>query len=43
MFTDASYAEKHYRIGDVARIWCLGRETVRKLKDNPGLIKIKTS
>jgi hypothetical protein len=34
--------EKHYRIGDLARIWGLGRETVRKLvKDEPGVIKIR--
>ena len=35
--------EKHYRIGDLARMWGLGRETVRKLvKDDPGVIKIRT-
>jgi len=34
--------EKHYRIGDLARLWGLGRETVRKLvKDDPGVIKIQ--
>ena len=34
--------EKHYRIGDLARLWGLGRETVRKLvKDEPGVIKIR--
>src|SRR5271155_5606193 len=34
--------EKHYRIGDLARMWGLGRETVRKLvKDDPGVIKIR--
>jgi hypothetical protein len=34
--------ERHYRIGDLARIWGLGRETVRKLvKDDPGVIKIR--
>lgn len=34
--------EKHYRIGELARIWGLGRETVRKLvKDEPGVIKIR--
>ena len=34
--------EKHYRIGDLARLWGLGRETVRKLvKDDPGVIKIR--
>jgi hypothetical protein len=34
--------EKHYRIGDLARLWKLGRETVRKLVMNePGVIKIR--
>jgi hypothetical protein len=34
--------ERHYRIGDLARLWGLGRETVRKLvKDDPGVIKIR--
>ena len=34
--------EKHYRIGDLARLWGLGRETVRKLvKDDPSVIKIR--
>ena len=34
--------EKHYRIGDLARLWGLGRETVRKLvKDDPGVVKIR--
>ena len=34
--------EKHYRIGELARLWGLGRETVRKLvKDDPGVIKIR--
>lgn len=34
--------EKHYRIGELARLWSLGRETVRKLvKDDPGVIKIR--
>jgi len=33
--------EKHYRISDLARLWGLGRETVRKLvKDDPGVIKV---
>jgi hypothetical protein len=25
---DSTPFEKHYRIGDLARMWCLGRETV---------------
>jgi hypothetical protein len=34
--------ERHYRIGDLARLWGLGRETVRKLvKDDPGVVKIR--
>jgi hypothetical protein len=34
--------ERHYRIGDLARIWGLGRETVRKLvKDDPGVVKVR--
>jgi hypothetical protein len=34
--------ETHYRIGDLARLWGLGRETVRKLvKDDPGVLKIR--
>jgi hypothetical protein len=39
--TDTSF-EKHYRLGELARMWGLGRETVRKLvKDDPGVIKIR--
>jgi hypothetical protein len=34
--------ERHYRISDLARLWGLGRETVRKLiKDDPDVIKIR--
>ncbi len=34
--------EKHYRIGELARIWGLGRETVRKLvKDEPGVVRVR--
>lgn len=34
--------EKHYRISDLARLWRLGRETVRKLvKDDPGVVRIR--
>jgi len=37
LFTPSAF-ERHYRIGELARIWGLGRETVRKLvKDEPGL------
>lgn len=42
MSADSSYAEKHYRIGELAELWKLGRETVRLLvKDDPGVIKIR--
>jgi hypothetical protein len=34
--------ERHYRIGELAEIWKLGRETVRLLvKDEQGVIKIR--
>jgi hypothetical protein len=34
--------EVHYTIGDIARQWRLGRETVRLLvKDEPGVLKIR--
>jgi hypothetical protein len=34
--------EKHYRIGELALMWGLGRETVRLLvKDDPGVIRIR--
>jgi len=40
MLSENTTFEKHYRIGDLARLWGLGRETVRKLvKDDPGVIK----
>ena len=36
---DNTTFEKHYRVGDLARLWGLGRETVRKLvKDDPGAV-----
>lgn len=39
---DSPTFEKHYRVGELARIWGLGRETVRKLVMNePGVIKIR--
>lgn len=42
MLVDNATFEKHYRIGELARLWCLGRETVRKLvKDDPGVVKIR--
>ena len=40
--TAPSALEKHYAIGDLATLWRLGRETVRKLvKDDPGVLKIQ--
>jgi len=39
---DTSYAEKHYRISELSRLWGLGRETVRLLvKDDPGVLKVR--
>jgi hypothetical protein len=39
---DTASFEKHYRIGELAEMWGLGRETVRRLvKDDPGVIKIR--
>lgn len=34
--------ERHYRIGELAEMWKLGRETVRLLvKDEAGVIKVR--
>lgn len=34
--------ERHFRVSDLASLWGIGRETVRKLvKDDPGVIKIR--
>ena len=42
MVSDSTPFEKHYRIGDLARTWGLGRETIRRIiKDDPGVIKIR--
>jgi len=42
MAVDTTTFEKHYRISELARMWGLGRETVRLLvKDDPGVIKIR--
>lgn len=39
--TDSTF-EPHYSIGDLAKQWRLGRETVRLLiKDEPGVLKIR--
>jgi len=38
---EARFAERHYRIGELAELWGLGRETIRKvLIDEPGEVKI---
>jgi hypothetical protein len=42
MSTQDTTFEKHYRIAELARLWGIGRETLRKLvKDDPGVIKIR--
>ncbi len=39
---DATAFERHYRIGELAKLWGLGRETVRKLvSTEPDVIKIR--
>ena len=39
---DITPFEKHYRIGELARIWGIGKETVRKiLLCEPGVIRIR--
>ena len=39
---DTTFQEKHYRIGDLARMWGIGRETVRRLvKDEPHVVRIR--
>jgi hypothetical protein len=41
MVPDGTF-EKHYRIGDLAEMWCLERETIRKmLLHEPGVIKVR--
>ena len=40
MNTEGAF-ERHFRVGDLATMWNLSRETVRLLvKDAPGVIKI---
>jgi hypothetical protein len=39
---DETPFEKHYRIGDLARMWGFGRETIRKLVESePGVVAIR--
>jgi hypothetical protein len=34
--------ERHFRVGELAEVWKIGRETVRLLvKDEPGVVKIR--
>jgi hypothetical protein len=41
LHTDSTF-EAHYSIGDLAKQWRLGRETVRLLlKDEPGVVRIR--
>lgn len=42
MAHESTAFERHYRIGELAQMWRLGRETVRLLvKDEEGVIKIR--
>ncbi len=42
MRSDTSHAERHYRISELAKLWALGRETVRQIvKDEPDVLKIR--
>ena len=42
MISDGGFAEKHYHIGELAGLWGLGRETVRKmLIDEPGVLRVR--
>ena len=39
---ESSFREQHYKIGDLARRWNLGRETIRlMIKDEPGVMKVR--
>lgn len=42
MSADLTFAEQHYRINDLARLWGMSRTTVRELvKDHPQVIKVR--
>ena len=42
MATDTAAFERHYRVGELAKLWGVGRETVRQLFINePGVIRIR--
>ena len=41
MSNDTTF-EKHYAVGELAKLWGYGRETVRMLvKDEPGVLKLR--
>jgi hypothetical protein len=41
MNSDTSF-ERHYRLSDLASMWRIGRETVRKLvSDEPGVMRVR--
>jgi len=41
---DRASSRRHYRIADLAEIWGIGRETVRKIvKDEPGVSRFARS
>lgn len=41
-FVENTAFEQHYRISELARMWGLGRETIRKVvKDDPGVLKVR--
>ncbi|HXE80090.1 MAG TPA: hypothetical protein VNK41_05020 [Vicinamibacterales bacterium] len=42
MAHESTAFERHYRIGELAQMWRLGRETVRLLvKDEEGVVKVR--
>jgi len=39
---DHTAFERHYRIGELAQLWSVGRETIRKIvQDDPDVVKIR--
>jgi hypothetical protein len=40
-FTDTTF-ERHYSVGELAKLWGFGRETIRKLiKEDPEVVKLR--
>lgn len=40
--TDLKFAEQHYRVAELAKLWGIGRTTLRALvKDEPDVVKLK--